>query len=139
MSSSTATISSTNSTITNNDRKRPISSSIRPSPSPPTAKRHGLSASNSRHSTHKNLRRSGRNEILLNKSNEQNERQSRPKQQFRHIDNKRSSSDSSRSSSNSNHSINQEYASPTMRTFNDTFQSTIDVNGMFNLFYKNNS
>ncbi|CAF3561581.1 unnamed protein product [Rotaria sordida] len=128
MSSSTATISSKNSTITNNDRKRPISSSIRPSPSPPLAKRHGLSSSNSRHSTNKNLRRSERNENLLKKSNEQNERQSRSKQQFRHIDNKSSSSESSRSSSNSNHSINQEYTSSTIRTFNDTFQSTMDVN-----------
>jgi hypothetical protein len=64
----------------NNDRKRPISSSIRPSPSPPSSKRH--------------LRRS-----------ERNERQSRSKQQYRHIDNKSSSSESSRSSSNSN----QEY------------------------------
>ncbi|CAF3341930.1 unnamed protein product [Rotaria sp. Silwood1] len=129
MSSSTATISSKNSTITNNDRKRPISSSIRPSPSPPSAKRHGLSSSSSCHSTNKNLRRSGRNEMLLQKSNEQNERQSRSKQQFRHIDNKSSSSESSRSSSNSNYSLNQEYTSTTIRTFNDSFPSTIDING----------
>jgi len=74
--------------MNNNDRKRPISSSIRPSPSPPSAKRHGLS-SNSRHST----------------------RSSRSKQQYRHIDNKSSSSESSRSSSNS---INQDYSSSTI-------------------------
>jgi hypothetical protein len=108
MSSSTATISSKNSTMNNNDRKRPISSSIRPSPSPPSAKRHGLSTSNSR--------RSERNEILLKKNIDQNERQSRSKQQYRHIDNKSSSSESSRSSSNSNHSLHQEYTSSTLRT-----------------------
>jgi hypothetical protein len=68
--------------MNNNDRKRPISSSIRPSPSPPSAKRHNLC---------------------------QSERQSRSKQKYRHIDNKSSSSESSRSSSNSNHSINQEF------------------------------
>jgi hypothetical protein len=97
MSSSTATIVSKNSTMNNNDRKRPISSSIRPSPSPPSAKRHGL-PSNSRHST--------------NKIQRQSERPSRSKQQqYRHIDNKSSSSESSRSSSNS---INQDYSSSTM-------------------------
>jgi hypothetical protein len=75
--------------MNNNDRKRPISSSIRPSPSPPSAKRHNLSSSTNR-----------------------SERQSRSKQQYRHIDNKSLSSESSRSSSNSNHSINQEYSPP---------------------------
>lgn len=83
MSSSTATIPSNN-----NDRKRSISSSIRPSPSPPSAKRHGL-ASNARRITNKNKRSS--------------ERPSRSKQKYRHLDNKSSSSESSRSSSDSNH------------------------------------
>ncbi|CAM4740698.1 unnamed protein product [Rotaria magnacalcarata] len=131
MSSSTATISSKNSTITNNDRKRPISSSIRPSPSPPSAKRHGLSesSSNSRHGTNKNSRRSERNEILLKKSNEQNERQSRSKQQFRHRDNKSSSSESSRSSLNSNHSIREENTSKIVQTYNDSLKSTMEING----------
>ncbi|CAF3317736.1 unnamed protein product [Rotaria socialis] len=131
MSSSTATISSKNSTITNNDRKRPISSSMRPSPSPPSAKRHGLSesSSNSRHATNKNSRRSERNEILLKKSNEQNERQSRSKQQFRHRDNKSSSSESSHSSLNSNHSIREENTSKTVQTYNDALKSTMEING----------
>ena len=116
MSSSTATISSKNSTMNTNDRKRPISSSIRPSPSPPSAKRHGLSTTNSR--------RSERNEILLKKNFDQNERQSRAKQQYRHLENNSSSSESSRSSSNSSHSINQEYTSSTLRTLNDSHKST---------------
>lgn len=85
MSSSTATISSKNSPMNNNDRKRPISSSIRPSPSPPSAKRHNLSSKSKKHLC-------------------QTERLSRSKQQqYRRIDDRSSSSSnsSSRSSSNS--------------------------------------
>ncbi|CAF0777524.1 unnamed protein product [Adineta steineri] len=123
MSSSTTTISSKNSTMNNNDRKRPISSSIRPSPSPPSSKRHSLSSTNLQNSTtKKNFHRLESNEILLKKSTDHNDRQSRPKQLYRHIDNKSSSSESSRSSSNSNHSINQEYSSTT-----PIFNSTNDI------------
>jgi len=103
--------------MNNNDRKRPISSSIRPSPSPPSAKRHGLS-SNSRDSTKKNLRRTERNEILLKKTTDQNQRQSRSKHQYRYTDNK------SPSLSDSYHS------SSTLRTFNNTNKSTNDMNSM---------
>jgi hypothetical protein len=117
--------------MNNNDRKRPISSSIRPSPSPPSAKRHGLS-SNSRQSTKKNLRRTERNEILLKKTTDQNPRQSRSKHQYRHIDNKSPSS----SLSDSYHSINQEYSSSTLRTFNNTNKSTNDMNSMLNFLFR---
>lgn len=83
MSSSTATISSKTSPMNNNDRKRPISSSIRPSPSPPLAKRHNLSTKTRKNSC-------------------QTERTSRTKQSYRHID--KQSSSSSSSSSNSSRS-----------------------------------
>jgi hypothetical protein len=111
--------------MNNNDRKRPISSSIRPSPPPPSAKRHGLSSSsNSRHSTKKNFRRTDRNEILLKKTTDQNQRQSRSKHQYRHIDNK----SPSLSLSHSYHSINQE--------FNNTHKSTNDINSMLNFLFR---
>jgi hypothetical protein len=110
----------------NHNRKRSISSSIRPSPSPPSAKRRGLSSSISRKSTKHHIHRSEQNKISFKKSTDQNERQSRLKQQYRHIDNKSSSSDSSRSSSNSINinEINAEYSTSTLRTHH---KSTIDI------------
>ncbi|UJR33760.1 hypothetical protein I4U23_021187 [Adineta vaga] len=81
------------STKTSPNRKRPISSSIRLSPTPPSAKRHGLSS-----------RSNSRRRIQKSSTDHPNERQSRPKHHYRHFEHKNSSSESSRSSSNSNHS-----------------------------------
>ncbi|CAF0725056.1 unnamed protein product [Adineta ricciae] len=77
------------STTTSPNRKRPISSSIRSSPSPPSAKRHGLA----------NSRRA-----LKATTDQANERHSRTKRQYRHVEHRNSSWEFSRSSSNSNHS-----------------------------------
>ena len=112
MSSTTATAS----TKSSPSRKRPISSSTALSPPLPSAKRHGLSStSNSRRSVNKHG-----HELLLKKSTDQQERQSRS----RHLDNKSSSSESSRSSSCSNQSANRELLS---RSFD---QSTVGSHRM---------
>ena len=124
MSSSTATIPSENSSMNNNDRKRPIPSSIRSSP-PLSAKRHTLSSSK--------VRRSERNKILMIKSNDQNERQSRLSEQYQPMDSKNSSLKSNRSSPNSNYLIKQERKS---ETINKSYFSIVDVKGMLSLASK---
>ncbi|CAF1241665.1 unnamed protein product [Adineta ricciae] len=98
---------SSSTTTTSPNRKRPISSSIRSSPSPPSAKRHGLA----------NSRRA-----IKATTDQANERHSRTKRQYRHVEHRNSSWEFSQSSSNSNHSRK----SPTDdQNANEFFESSI--------------
>ena len=122
MSSSTKAILSKNSTMNNNDRKRPISSSIRLSPSQTAAKRRGLSSSSlsssiSRKSTNHISHRSEHDERILTKTDDTSDRQSRgeqqQQQQYRQVDSASPSSmESSRSSSASTHPIKRDKINP---------------------------
>lgn len=120
MSSSTKAILSKNSTMNNNDRKRPISSSMRLSPSQTAAKRRGLSSSSlsssiSRKSTNHISHRSEHDERILTKTDDTTDRQSRgeQQQQYRQLDSTSpSSTESSRSSSASTHSIKRDKINP---------------------------
>ena len=126
MSSSTKAILSKNSTMNNNDRKRPISSSIRLSPSQTAAKRRGLSSSSlsssiSRKSTNHIAHRLEHDERILTKTDDTSDRQSRSEQQqqqqqqqqYRPLESTSPSSmESSRSSSASTHPIKRDKINP---------------------------
>jgi hypothetical protein len=132
MSSSTKTILSKNSAMNNNERKRPLSSSIRLSPATKSSKRRGLSSSSIPHqSTNHHLQRTEHTDRILTTPFDMQEQTSQCKP-YRPMASPSSSTESNRSLPIVNHSvysndINQDYLSMnTSRSLHDCHSFTID-------------